>query len=264
VSVSSGTATSASDTSLTAGSYTITAVFSGGLGFAASQGTESVTVNGPAPSVSSVVVNGATFTDQNGVTDNLQGQNSVVQNLLVTFNEAVTLDSGAINIVNDYAAVTVNNGEQPSQLAVNAVVTPVAGSGGTQFEVTFSGAGVVAAPNGDVGGNVIDDGLYQLVITASKVHANSQTMAANSTTTFWKLYGSIAGNQVSNNIGDGNSEVYVTAFDENEYFNPAFGSVSSESGPPYYNPFMDSKLDGYVDALDVIALRTSYNTDWSF
>ena len=45
VSVSSGTATSASTTALPAGSDTITAIYSGGAGFAGSQGTETLTVN---------------------------------------------------------------------------------------------------------------------------------------------------------------------------------------------------------------------------
>jgi predicted outer membrane repeat protein len=45
VSVSGGTATSSLDASLSAGAYTITAVYSGGPGIAGSQGTLSVTVN---------------------------------------------------------------------------------------------------------------------------------------------------------------------------------------------------------------------------
>ena len=45
VSVSSGTATSSADTTLPVGTDTITAVYSGGTGFAGSQGTQSVTVN---------------------------------------------------------------------------------------------------------------------------------------------------------------------------------------------------------------------------
>ncbi len=45
VNVSGGTATSAADTNLPVGTDTITAVYSGGTGFAGSQGTENVTVN---------------------------------------------------------------------------------------------------------------------------------------------------------------------------------------------------------------------------
>jgi hypothetical protein len=51
VNVSNGTATSAADTTLPVGSDTITAVYSGGTGFAGSQGTETVTVNDQPPTV---------------------------------------------------------------------------------------------------------------------------------------------------------------------------------------------------------------------
>ena len=156
----------------------------------------------------------------------------------------------------------MNSGEQPSELAVNAVVTPVAGSGNTQFEVTFSGPGVLNL-GGSAGGNVIDDGLYQLVINAGMVHANSQTMASTSTTTFWKLFGSLpsGGNVVSGTPGDGNSEVFVNSRDEGA-FSAAFNSESDLGAP--YNPFMDSKLNGFVNAVDFGAFRQSFNSDWSF
>jgi hypothetical protein len=58
--------------------------------------------------------------------------------------------------------------------------------------------------------------------------------------------------------------VYVTSLDESEYFKPAFNSSSSVSGPAYYNPAMDSKLDGYVDALDFCNFMKSFNSDWNF
>ncbi len=59
VSVSGGTATSAPDTSLSAGAYTITAVYSGGTGFTSSQGTLSITVNGLPTLAGLPVVNGS-------------------------------------------------------------------------------------------------------------------------------------------------------------------------------------------------------------
>jgi large repetitive protein len=257
VSVSGGTATSDSDSSLGAGSYTISAVYSGGTNFAGSQGTLSVTVNGPAPSVSSVTINGGAYIDPNtGNSENLAGQNSVVQNFLVNFNESVTLDSGAVTIT-PHAGVIVNSGEQPSQLAVTAVVTAVANSNGTQYLITFSGPGVGA--NG-----VIDDGVYDLTIIASKVHANSQTLAVNQVTTFWKLYGSLPANNTVTPaaIGDGNSEVFVN---NNDYtaFKSTYNSESDLSSPQY-NAFLDSNLDGFIGNGDFNAFKKSYNSDWSF
>ncbi len=57
--VSGGTATSASDTSLSAGAYTVTAVYSGGTGFVGSQGTLPLTVDAPPTLAGLPVVNGS-------------------------------------------------------------------------------------------------------------------------------------------------------------------------------------------------------------
>src|SRR5437660_1559317 len=56
----------------------------------------------PAISMTSIVVNGGApaYLDCNGNSVSLVGQNSVVEQLLVTFNKSVTLDSGAFTITN--------------------------------------------------------------------------------------------------------------------------------------------------------------------
>ena len=145
----------------------------------------------------------------------------------------------------------------------------MAGSNGSQYVITFSGAGTVAGsgngfgPNGS--GAVIDDGLFILTTVASQITANSQNMASNYSTEFWKLYGSLSADNslTSGTIGYGNSEVFVDAGDYNA-FKSTFGSESDLSGPPVYNPYMDSNLDGYIDACDFNAFNASFGTDWSF
>jgi hypothetical protein len=71
------------------GAYDITAVYNGDSNFSASLASPSLMqAVGPAPSVVSVVVNGGpTPVDENGVTEILADQNSVVSQILVTFNE---------------------------------------------------------------------------------------------------------------------------------------------------------------------------------
>jgi hypothetical protein len=226
-----------------------------------------VNPGGPAPAVSSVVVNGgaSAYLDQNGLAVSLAGQNSVVEQILVTFNEAVTLDANAFSITNNAGAVTVFGGPAPNTLAVNAIQTPVSGSGNTQWLVTFSGPGATAIPGGT--GSVIKDGVYILNVVGAKVHANSQT-AASASTGFWALYGSaFAGdNTVSPTIGDGNSEVVVDSPDFN-LFKTTFGSESDlpgGPGQPTYNVAMDSNLDGVLDATDFLNFKTNFGADWTF
>jgi len=220
----------------------------------------------PAPAVVSVLVNGGTpqYTDSNNVSVSLAGQNSVVEQLLVTFNEAVTLDAGALSIINNAAGVTVNSGAAPNTLAVNAnAPIPVGGgSAATQWIVTFSGPGTTALAYGG-SGNVIKDGLYKLHTDGSKVHANSQT-AANNDTGFWAMYGAVHDNLLSPIVGDGNSEVFLDGNDFTEFKN-AFNSLA-DSSMPGYDVAMDNDLDGFYDGDTFTAFRTSFNAlkDWAF
>jgi hypothetical protein len=223
-----------------------------------------ITNAGPPPAVSSVIVNGGApaYLDGNGLAFSLVGQNSIVEQILVTFNEAVTLDPGAFTITNDAAGVTVLGGPLPNTLPVNAIQTPVPASDNTQWIVTFSGPGTIAIAGGV--GSYIRDGLYILNTIGSKVHANGQT-AANNNTGFWALYGSDPSDDtLSATIGDGNSEVVVTVVDFGIFKN-AFGSESDlAAGPPAYNVSMDSNLDGVLDLSDFSRLKTNFGADWVF
>src|SRR5207244_1960877 len=96
------------------------------------------------PAVASVTINGGPIVarDAFGNTPILLGQNSIVEQLLVTFNESVTLDPGAFAITNLWQQVTVNSGAEPNEFPVSVTPTAVAGSNNTQFVLTFSGSGV--------------------------------------------------------------------------------------------------------------------------
>jgi hypothetical protein len=265
VNVMVGSATSVSDSSLGAGSYTITAVYSGGTAFQGSQNTLSLSVtSGAAPSISSVAVNGGSYIDQNtGNPVNLSGQNSVVQNLLVTFNEPVSLAAGAFTITPNPGGVTVNSGEQPDTAAVTAHVTELTAS---SYLVTFSGPGTIAGSGSGPNAQVIDDGLYMLTVHASAVTATATGihLQSDNTSKFWKLYGSLPGDNslTGGTIGDGNSEVFVDTGDFSA-FQATFGSASSSSSPPY-NPYLDGYLSGFVDTSDFSLFQKSFGADWSF
>jgi hypothetical protein len=269
VTISSGSWTSPNFTATSAGTIYWVATFNGDSNnnaVTSSNSAEQVLVNGPAPAVASVVVNGGApaYTDSNGLSVSLLGQNSVVEQILVTFNEAVDLDPGAFTITNDAAGVTVHAGPTPNTLPVTANFAPV-GSDKSQYIVTFSGPGTTAIPGG--AGSVIDDGLYILNTLGSHVHANAQT-AADTNTGFWALFGSAGSNNVltAGFIGDGNSEVFVNNPDFTQFRN-TFGSESDLLGGPYqpnYDVSMDANLDGFLDAIDYAKFKHNFGADWSF
>ena len=89
-------------------------------------------------------------------------------------------------------------------------------------------------------------------------------MQSNNTSKFWKLYGSLPGDNslTSGTIGDGNSEVFVDTGDFSA-FSATFGSESDQSSPPY-NPYMDGYLTGFVDTSDFSLFSKTYGADWSF
>lgn len=144
VNVVSGSATSAATTSLPVGADTITAVFSGGAGFAGSMGTVSVTVNA------------ATTTFQVASTTLLPGDNG----FLVAFNAPFTLNTGTTGFnlytgdasgqLNPNRAVQITgpNGASFGAPGVNDTVrfnaVPVSS---TQLELIETGIDHDAAPN---------------------------------------------------------------------------------------------------------------------
>jgi Bacterial Ig-like domain (group 3) len=262
--------------SLTVGTHHLFAVYNGDPTHAASNSSlnpvsQVVNAAGVAPAVASVVVNGGApaYLDSNGLSVSLAGQNSVVEQILVTFDEAVTLSPGAFTITNNAAGVTYFGGELPSTLAVTANFAVVPGSGNTQYMVTFSGPGATAIPGG--AGTYIKDGLYILNVISADVHSvvGSVPMAADVNTGFWALYGATDPALTSgpgSYIGDGNSEVFVDSPDFNEFKN-TFGSetdIPGGPGQPFYDVAMDSNLDGILDATDFSKFKPTFGTDWIF
>jgi large repetitive protein len=216
----------------------------------------------PTIAVSSVVVNGGApaYIDCNGLSVNLEGQNSVIEQLQVTFNQPVSLDANAFTVTNVAEAVTVLAGPNPSTFPVTAIQTPVAGSGGTQWIVTFSGEGTDAINTTNGGtGTVIKDGLYILTTVGSRVHADGVT-AADNNVVFWALNGS---DYAPDNTP---TEVVVDAPDFNLFKN-TFGAESDlpgDSGQPAYVAALDFNLDGVVDATDYNIFKANFGADWTW
>jgi fibronectin-binding autotransporter adhesin len=265
---------------LTVGSQQFTITYMGG-----GTGQDVVlTANaGVAPTFESIEVNGGTpqYADAfgNGSAEPLAGQNSVVEQILVTFNEPVTLDPGAFSVtpfaisadgLTHPGQVLVNSGPNPNQVApiLNA---PIQVGDGHQWIITF-GNNAATTPNGS-GFYVLKDGVYSLNIDHTKVTANSQNMAADvggpGASSFWVLYGDTTFHDISGvdhpgYIGDGYSDASVGNADF-QAFKACYNSDSTNYyAPPNYNVKFDANLDGSIANSDFVQFKTNYNTDWQF
>ncbi len=127
--------------------------------------TANITV-GPlqGPKVISVQVNGAdTYLNNN--------QRSQITSVIVNFDTAVTLDPGAIRIVNANTNVAIP--------ATGLLITPNSVSS-TSFTIRFaSGPGVITRLHAASNGNSLEDGNYRLEVDASKVQSAGGNMSSN-------------------------------------------------------------------------------------
>jgi Bacterial Ig-like domain (group 3)/Kelch motif/Beta-propeller repeat len=259
--------------SLTVGTHDLFAIYNGDDNNAGSNSsTTPVTqvVNAITPAVASVVVNGGApqYVNQLGVSPSLAGQNSVVEQILVTFNEPVTLAPGAFSILANIP-VTVNSGPMPNTAEVD-LNAPIQVGDGHQWIVTFANS-AGTRPNG-YGAYLIDDGVYTLHIDHTKVTAVSQTMAADSDTGFWALYGDTTYHQISGvdlnvgtgYVGDGYSDASVGNADFAGFKSCYNADASNYYAPPNYNVKFDYNLDGSDAASDFTQFKINYNTDWQF
>jgi hypothetical protein len=150
-------------TTLALGGHQFTAVEATTANF---MGSTSSAVSGQVipsrPAVQSIVINGGA------------AQRSRVTDVTITFNEQVTLAPGAIEID--------KKGGSAEGLILNESVV----NGETVVDVAFSGKDII--------GGSLSDGNYTLNVNAADVQdAIGQTMAANASDTFWRLFGDARG-----------------------------------------------------------------------
>jgi hypothetical protein len=227
VTLSGGTATL--DASFSAsGSHTVSAAYDGDSNFNTSSSTDlTETVYAP-PTVASVKVNGDSST--------LQGtQRSEVKSIVYTFDHAVSLGSSAFSIALR-TTVTVNGVTQSDGFGTLPTLSWSSPDGGLTWVVTFSGSGVT---NGSIA-----DGVYDITLASSAVtDETGQTLSADRTDTFYRLYGDDDGNKRVNNT-DLNA------------FGTTFNLTSSDTG---YLVYFDSDGNGRVNNTDLNALANNFN-----
>jgi hypothetical protein len=112
--------------------------------------------------------------------------------------------------------------------------------GGLTWVVTFSGAGVV--------NNSIADGVYDLTLNAAAVSdAQGQTLPANRTDTFFRLYGDTNGDGTVNN-----TDTFA--------FKSTFLKNAGQAG---YLAYFDYNGDGTVNNTDAFQLKKRFLTAYT-
>ena len=224
-----GTASASSSSTPSASSDSATPA-SGGMaspGFAmAYSAPASTPLSGIAPAdVSSVVVN-ANIPALAGV------QRSMVNSIVYTFSEAVTLNSTTA------FSIAVSSGQTGTVPTLNwSAISPDGGGASTQWVVTFSGAGVT--------GGSIADGVYDITLNTAAVtsEANPTVPAQpHNTDTFYRFFGDAGGTGRVDNAD-------YTAF------NSTYGLKSTD--PRYLAYFADDGTNK-IDTADYNAFLNNY------
>jgi hypothetical protein len=223
-----------SDGSITAvdpaGSGTVDVKVVTAVGTSATSTADQFTYVVPPVSVSSVIVNGNNAA--------LAGvQRSMVDSIVYTFNQAVTL--AATNAF----AIGVHSGQTGTAPTLAwAAISPDTGGASTQWVVTFSGAGVT--------GNSIANGVYDITLDSTKVTSETNptaTVTPRATDTFYRLFGDINGDGRVNNAD------YAAFLSTN-------GLNTGQSG---FNAAFDSNGDGRINNSDYAGFLTDNGLRYS-
>ncbi len=219
---------------LTVGSHSVSASYSGAPGFAPSVSSAVNVVIAVPPQIVSVT--------PNGNVPALAGvQRSQVVSLRVVFNQPVQTDAGAFAL-----AVHANNlslGSIPTNL-VSATT-----DGGTTWVVTFSGNTDPAA----AGFQSIKDCVYDLNVNAASVHplgVPGINGTAGAPFVFHRFFGDSTGEELP---VVGNAHVAIVAVDDNFSFRSAFANVAN------YRAHFDFDGDGVIGVADNFQFRSRFN-----
>lgn len=213
------------------------------------------------PAVASVAVNGGpnVVLSRTGSSVSLAGQHSVVKQILVAFNQAVTVASDAFTVAPRTSNVTVRGGSAPATATATTSATALSAS---EYLVTFVADAGISAHDG----GILNSGVYDLTTIAAKVSTQGVTIAANRVDPFVALFGTVDANDtaVTNVIGDGSSNAFVDPGSLFE-FSDSFGSnAATPAGAPAYSLAFDSNLDGFIDPGDLFAFSDAFGVDWVF
>jgi hypothetical protein len=165
-----------------------------------------------------------------GHSASFNSQRSMVDSIVYTFNQAVTLSQAGVANGNAFSIT----GAGPNAGTAVPTWTYNSPDGGFTWVVTFSGTNVT--------GNSIANGEWQIVLNAAAVTANvgGGTLAASETDKFYRLFG--------DTVGNSHHRVNVT---DNTPWQNTVGSNSTQAA---FLAYFDSNDDGRINVTD--------NTPW--
>lgn len=246
-----------STAALTAGAHSVTAAYSVAPGAAAVSSSVAVTVVSAAtpPTVKSVVINGG----NPAVSSN---QRSRVVDLTINFDQAVQLDANAIQLTLHTKNVSVGGVAQPNGVgAIPSALTLTPSADKKTWQVTFSGR--VGVEIGADGITSLKDGVYDCTIDGAKVHpigAPGTSMAVNSTTTFYRLFGDTNSPATPTGGAVGaDFEAVLNAAD-----NLAFRNAFNTLGGGNYQAAFDFDGNGVINTADNLQFRSRFNKPMSW
>lgn len=209
-------------------SFTVTAADNGSQYEAVFTNSAGTVTSSPATLTVPVAVTAVTV---NGGNSALAGsQRSMVDSIVYTFSEPVTLAStGAFTIA-------VHNGEPGTAPDLSwSAISPDGNGASDQWVVTFGGSSVI--------GGSIANGVYDITLNTTAVTAEqdpSKSITPRATDTFYRLF------------GDGNGDQAV-----NDTDNTLFQEAQST-----YNAAFDYNADGIVNNFDDLQLNRDYGTSY--
>jgi autotransporter-associated beta strand protein len=185
-------------------------------------------LNAAPPVVSSIVINDGS------------AQRSMLTSMTVTFSTLVTLDAGALALVET----------DGSGAAVTVIATIGTVNGCTQATLHFSGSQTEYGS--------LKDGTYQLTVHGGNVHDATFGVALDGDGDGQPGGDRVFGNQASDGFfrffGDSDGDRDVDNLD----FARFRGSYNKPSTDPAYLGYFDSNADGVVNSLDLAAFRIRY------
>jgi predicted outer membrane repeat protein len=165
-------------------------------------------------------------------------QRSMVEDIVFTFNHAVTLAAGAFTIAL-HGDVTVNgvDGRTVGTLPTLSYTSP---DGGVTWIVTFSGSGVI--------GGSIADGVYDITLNhAAVTDAAGEVLANDRTDTFFRLF------------GDSNGDGQVNNLDALR-LRSTYGKQAGNAG---FLAYLDYNADGWVNNSDAQEFNHRFGTSYA-
>jgi outer membrane protein assembly factor BamB len=180
-------------------------------------------------------------------------QRSRVASLVVAFDQAVQLDTGAMTLALHTSNVRLGGVLQPDGYGSLPTSLNLSTSDNTTWTVTFTGNTDIVADGFDS----LKDGVYDFTIDAAKVHPMGDlgvNMAGDFTNTFHRLYGDTNAPTATPNAGGADFTSIVNTGD-NLVFRGAFNKPVGGG----YQPFLDFNGDGVINSGDNLQFRTRFN-----